>query len=203
MESKYVSNTGFDSKLTQANVITKRNFDAKTIEVENSIKKSQTFDSSYFGGKNYFDEDVTQHYLIFIPIFSYFKVNSTNNVDYISSWQSKGLSSENIKLATTSDNSPTPSLNYYGTKIKVKFTRSCLKQSKVSYTHGKVVNIYIVNELGAFSSNNSDHTIKNCLFGAVTLTKNADIDKNRYSRHGIGFDTRSSFHFRVADLAKI
>ena len=38
IESKYVSNTGFDSKLAQANVITKRNFDAKIIELENNIK---------------------------------------------------------------------------------------------------------------------------------------------------------------------
>ena len=34
IESKYVSNTGFDSKLAQANVITKWNFDAKIIEIE-------------------------------------------------------------------------------------------------------------------------------------------------------------------------
>ena len=40
--SKYVSNTGFDSKLAQANVITKRNFDAKIIGLENNIKKLQT-----------------------------------------------------------------------------------------------------------------------------------------------------------------
>ena len=39
IESKYVSNTGFDSKLAQANVITKRNFDAKIIELQNNIKK--------------------------------------------------------------------------------------------------------------------------------------------------------------------
>ena len=38
IENKYVSNTGFDSKLAQANVITKRNFDAKIIELENNIK---------------------------------------------------------------------------------------------------------------------------------------------------------------------
>ena len=36
IESKYVSNTGFDSKLAQANVITKRNFDAKIIEIKNN-----------------------------------------------------------------------------------------------------------------------------------------------------------------------
>ena len=37
IESKYDSNTGFGSKLAQANVITKRNFDAKVIEIENNI----------------------------------------------------------------------------------------------------------------------------------------------------------------------
>ena len=40
LKKKYVSNTGFDSKLAQANVITKRNFDAKIIEFENNIKKN-------------------------------------------------------------------------------------------------------------------------------------------------------------------
>ena len=34
IESKYVSNNGLNSKLAEANVITKRNFDAKTIELE-------------------------------------------------------------------------------------------------------------------------------------------------------------------------
>ena len=61
IESKYVNNTGFDSKLAQANVISKRNFDAKIIELENNLKKLQTFDSSYFRGKNYFDENVKQN----------------------------------------------------------------------------------------------------------------------------------------------
>ena len=49
--------------------------------------------------------------------------------------------------------------------------------------------------MGASGSNNSDPTLKNCLFGAVTLTKNADIDKYRYSGYRIGFDKRSSFSF--------
>ena len=33
----------------------------------------------------------------------------------------------------------------------------------------------------------------NCLFGVVKLTKNADIDKYKYSGYGIGFDLRGSF----------
>ena len=117
------------------------------------------------------------------------------NTHYVSSWKSKGLSAQTIKPPTTSDNSLTLAVSCYGTKTRVKFTGSCLKQLKISYTHGKVVNIYIVYELGASSSHNNDPTLKNCLFGAVTLTKNADIDKYGYSGYGIGFDRRSSFSF--------
>ena len=44
-------------------------------------------------------------------------------------------------------------------------------------------------------------TLVYCLFGAVSLTKNADIDKYKYSRCGIGFDRKEVFHFQVVDLA--
>ena len=63
------------------------------------------------------------------------------NTDYISSWKSKGLSAESIKPPTTSDNILTPALNYYGNKVRVKFTGSCLRQQNVSYTHLNIVNI--------------------------------------------------------------
>ena len=33
------------------------------------------------------------------------------------------------------------------------------------------------------------------MFGAVTLTKNADIDEYGYFGYGIGFDRRESFSF--------
>ena len=94
IENKYLSNTGFDSKLTQANVITKRSFDANIIELENSIKKLQTFDSSYFRDGNYFGEHGKQSYLVFLPISWYFRLIS--NKQYISSWKCKGLSDETI-----------------------------------------------------------------------------------------------------------
>ena len=104
-------------------------------------------------GKEYFDEGSgKQNYLVFLPLRKYLKLNSVvNTADYISSWQSKGISNESIKPPTTSDNSLTPKLNYYGTRTRVKFTRSCLKQSYHIYTHKKVVNIYIVYESGASS----------------------------------------------------
>ena len=79
--------------------------------------------------------------------------------------------------------------------MRLKFNGSCLKQDKITFYHRKVVNIYIVYELCASSSNPNDPTLKNCLFRAATLTKNADIDKYGYSGYGIGFDRRSSFSF--------
>ena len=85
-------------------------------------------------------------------------------------------------------------IDHYG--IKVRLNVSCLKQSnQLRYDYGHKGNVYIVYELGASSSNDSDPTLKNCLFGAVTLTKNADIEKYGYSGYGTGLDRRSSLSF--------
>ena len=43
--------------------------------------------------------------------------------------------------------------------------------------HGRIVNIYIVYEITDNFNVSSYPTLENCLFGAVKLTKNADIDK--------------------------
>ena len=133
---------------------------AKHLLVENELNELKAFDSSYFISKSHFGI-ITQNYLVFQPIIRYFKVNMIITVaDYVLSWKSKGLSAESIKPPATSDNSLTPELSYYDTKTRVKFTESCLKQPKISYTHGKVVNIYIVYELGASSSHVNDPTLK-------------------------------------------
>ena len=146
---------------------------------------------SYFIDKSHFEEDDTQSYLGFEPINKYFKVNG--NTLSISSWKSNGLSAETINPPTMS---LSPLIDYVDNVIRLKFYGSCLKQSnKVTYTHRTIVNIYIVYELGASTSHNNDLTLKNCLFGAVTLTKNADIEKYGYSGYGIGFHRRSSFSF--------
>ena len=163
------------------------------------MNKLKIFYSSYFIGKSHFEEDGTQHYIVFQPLNKYFKL--ITNTSSILPWQSKGLSTENIDPPTTS---LSPSVNYVGSKIRVKFTRSCLKQSnKLPYSHGEVANINIVYESGASSSNINDPSLKNCLFGVVTLTKNADIDKCGYPGYGIGFDRKGRFSFQVVDLVKM
>ena len=94
------------------------------------------------------------------------------------------------------NNSLTPLIDHYGTRIRLKLNGSCLKQpNKLTYDYGHNVHVYIVYKLGVSSSNGSDPTLKICLFGAVTLTKNADIEKCGYSGFGVVFDRRSSFSF--------
>ena len=73
------------------------------------------------------------------------------------------------------------------------FTGSCLKQDKITFIHGKIVNIYIVFETVTADSNNNYPTHENVLFGAFILTKNDYIHKYRYSGYDIGFDRRGFF----------
>ena len=145
-------------------------------------------------GNTIFDGgDGFQVYLIFQSVHKYIKIIA--NTRYISEWKAKGLSDESIKSFPTSDKSLTPLIDYYGYNIRVNFNGSILGQSKVSYTHEKTENIYIVYKLTGSSPHSDDPTLKICLFGAVTLTKNADIDNYGYSGYGIGFDRTSSFSF--------
>ena len=171
------------------------------MSIENELKKLKTFDSSYFIDKSHFEEDDTQNYLVFQPIKKYFKVIA--NTDYVSSWKSKGLSAETFKPPSTSDNSLTPSLSYYDTKTRVKFTGSCLKQSTISYNHRPIVNIYIVYKLGASGSKDNDPTLKNYLSGAVTLTKNTVSISMDILVMELDLIEDQAFNFQMVDLVKI
>ena len=105
------------------------------------------------------------------------------------------MSDENINSIKTLNHSITQNLSYYGTQARVESDRSCLKQIKVTFNYGKVVNICIVYEISKDININDYPTLESCLFGAVTLTKNADINKYKYSRYGTGFDRHGSFSF--------
>ena len=190
-QANVITKTDLDSKLSNLNrKITKNKTDH--LLVQNELNKLKTFDSSYFIIKSRFEEDGAQNYLVFKPISRYFRINGK----YILSWKAKGLSDETVTHYATSDDSLTPLIDHYGARIRLKFHRSCLKQSNnLTYDKGYKVNVCIVYELGASSSNDIDPTLRNCLFGAVTLIKNTDIGKYGYSGYGTGFDRRSSFSF--------
>ena len=128
----------------------------------------------------------------------YFK--RISNLNQISEWKSKGLSDEVIKTPSTSDNSLASGLSYFGIKTRVKFDGNCLKQYKITFNHGKIVNACIVYELSS-NLNNFEFVIENCLL-PVKITKNTDIDKCIYSGYGIGFDSCATFLFPSGKFAQ-
>ena len=87
------------------------------------------------------------------------------------------MSDERLNSNTASNYKITPELSYYGTKIGVDFNGSCLKQDKVTYIHGKIVNMYTVYEISKNYSINTYPTLENCFFGGVSFTENADMDQ--------------------------
>ena len=90
--------------------------DGKITKNKNDLTKIGNNIASFFLGNILFNsEDGSQSYLIFQPLYRYFKM--VTNTNYISSWKSRGLSAESIKPPTTSDNSLTPELSYVDYKI--------------------------------------------------------------------------------------
>ena len=80
-----------------------------------------------------------------------------------------------INSKTASNYSITPELSYYGTKTRVKFSGSCLKQHKATYNHGIIANKYNVHE----------------------ISKNYNISSypTYGTGYGIGFDRKGEFSF--------
>ena len=106
------------------------------------MKKLKTLDSSFFIGKSHFEEDGTQNYLVFQPMYKYFeRIAGVDNSSYIYYWQSKGLSDEKINSIKMFNHGITANLDYYGTKTRVEFSGSCLKRDTFTFIHGKEVNI--------------------------------------------------------------
>ena len=88
-------------------------------------------------------------------------------------------------------------------KIGVEFKGTYLKQDKVIFAPNIALNVVIDYQLDRWPQNfNTDFTLKNCLFGAVKLTKIADPDKYSYWVYSAEIDSRSRFSFPGFDWGK-
>ena len=74
-------------------------------------------------------------------------------------------------------------------RLGLRFEGSCFKKEDTApFTLNNVVKLFIIYELNRWPQDlNSNFTLKDCLFGAVKLTKNVNSDKNKYSSYSIGF----------------
>ena len=73
------------------------------------------------------------------------------------------------------------------------FKVDCLIRGKAKSEYDKIINIFIVYDLQSNLNYNPEFTLENCLFGAIKVTKNADVNKFKYSGYGIGFDGKGVF----------
>ena len=112
------------------------------------------------------------------------------------------MSGESIENITKSDSNFGPTFVDHHILPDINFSGCCLIKSIISIPK-KVINLYICYTLGSQLKNlNTDFTLSNCLFGSVKLTKNADLDKYKYTSYNIGFDSRSEFLFTDGSYGK-
>ena len=95
---------------------------------QDKITILQALYSNYFCGKSQFENDATQSYSVFQPMYRYFK--QIGKADHISAWKSKRLSHESIKPPAISDNSFASSLDYFRVRTRIKFDDQCLNKIK-------------------------------------------------------------------------
>ena len=186
-ETNLIKKTEFDPKLKVISDRLTLN-KSKHLLVENELKKLEKTDAAYFRSKNYFEEDGTQNYLVFQPVYKYFEKTGYK----VSLWKSKGSFDEKIISTTVSTDKSATKTIYDNAKIKVRFNGDLLRHDQVTYNHRTVVNVYIVCETTP-NTKTSNIALENCLFGAVKLIKNPDVGKYKYSGYGIGFDSRRIF----------
>ena len=148
-------------------------------------------EASFNRGLYYYNQ---HSYLIFEGKVTFFVKASTS----ISGWKSTGSYSNDHNdtyphLKSVANSNSVPKLLIENSRFCVNFKGNYVKQDKISYLHGSVVNIYIVYSLKNRTVNNPDFTVQNGLFGAIKITKNVNTSNYSYSGYGICFDRNSSF----------
>ena len=97
------------------------------------------FDLSYFRGKSHFEEYGTQNWYVFQIMGRYLKIAYTNDINYILSWKSKGLSDVKIYSVKTNNYLLNPYIDTYGnSKIRIKFDGSFLNRFPPTILHGDI-----------------------------------------------------------------
>ena len=125
---------------------------------------------SILNGAKYFSSGIFEIYLVFMSAKKYIKYfNSTTR---IGSWESNGISEENIENITKSDGNFAQTFVDHLVLTDIPFNENCLINN--IYIPKKVINIYTSYTVTPWLRNlNTDFTLKNLLFG----TKNTDPDK--------------------------
>ena len=150
---------------------------------------------SILNGGKYFSLGIFQNYLVLIPAKKCIKYLS--GITRTDSWKSNKISEENIENITKSDSYFAPNFVDHHVIPDINFNRNCLINNNISITK-KIININLSKILNPWLRNlNAGFILNNYLYGSVKLTKNADLDKYKYSDYGRGFGSHSEFYLQI------
>ena len=198
----FIKKSDFDNKLkdhkSSKNELNELSKTVKAISTK-GLTKDLIDKFSILNVAKYFFWGIFQNYLVFIPAKKYIKYFT--DITRMESWKSNGISEESIQYInksnsnfalTFADHNLFPDMNFNGHHL--------IKNISIPK---KVINLYISNTLGLQLRNlNTDFTLGNCLFGTVKLTKNAYLDKYKYTGYNIGFEYCSQFLFTDRSYGK-
>ena len=74
-------------------------------------------------------------------------------------------------FSVNNSNNNSPTLLNKNDRLGVTFNGNCMKQNKLDYAHGKIVDLYIVYGLKNRRIDSPDFTVQNGIFGAVKIIK--------------------------------
>ena len=101
------------------------------------------------------------------------------------------MSDKNIENITKSNSNFAPTSVDHHVLPDINFNGYCLISNNICISK-KVINLHMSFKLDPQLRNlNTDFTLGNFLFGSGSLTKNADLDKYKYSGYSIGSDSHS------------
>ena len=156
---------------------------------------------SIHNGVKYSSLGIFQNYFVLIPAIKHIKYFHCTTQIY--SWKSNGFSEESIENITKSDSNFAPTFIDHHSLLDININGHCLKKN-IYFFSKKVKNLNIsytlIPQLKPF---NTDFTLSNCLFGSIKLTKNADLNKYKYTGYGIRLDSHVKLSLPEGSIGKI
>ena len=157
------------------------------ISVIDDLEREASFNREF----SYYNQ---QSYFLFEPKSKSF----TRNGEAVHTWISTGIHNDSKYtdlFSVNNSNNNSPTLLIKNNRLGVTFNGNYMKQNKLGYAHGKIVNLYIVYKLKNRNVDSPVFTVQNGLFGAVKITKKVNTSHYKYEGYVICFDRESSFSF--------
>ena len=147
-------------------------------------------------GVKYLSLGIFQDYLLFVPATKHIKYFHGPTRIYL--WKSNRMSEESIENIAKLDSNFAPFFVDHHPLPDINFNGHCLMKNNISIPI-TVINLYTSYTVGPQLRNfNTDFTLSNCLFGSVKLTKNADLEKYKYTGYDIRILVENILYLRVA-----